>query len=346
MNLLAPGDAHQRVQHDAITDAFRDHCVHDLGIDVRREVDDLFQQAVPLGNRDELKDLVPDAELSLPAFVVTGSYDPRSLKSTLPEFNKTMRYGIKYTVVPRATAVDLSERSMLGDIHGLAVRDAARHNTEPGQKGPLRDILDTSEYTAWSSAQWVSHTTAGAHPRDTRGTVRGSFTSPIFARRHTTAGAHPRDTRGTVRGSFTAAIFARRHTTAGAHPRVTRGTVRGSFTAAIFARRHTTAGAHPRDTRGTVRGSFTAAIFARRHTTAGAYPRDTRGTVRGSFTAAIFARRHTTAGAHPRVTRGTVRGSFTAAIFARRSALHGDDSACAPARIGVGRPANSTRLKT
>eukprot|EP00873_Tetraselmis_striata_P009508 jgi/Tetstr1/429772/TSEL_019639.t1 len=68
--------------------------VHDLGIAVRREVDDLFQQAVPLGNTvpmDELKDLVPDAELSLPAFnVVTGSYDPRSLKSTLLEF-KTMR---------------------------------------------------------------------------------------------------------------------------------------------------------------------------------------------------------------------------------------------------------------
>eukprot|EP00873_Tetraselmis_striata_P038313 jgi/Tetstr1/458577/TSEL_044980.t1 len=158
--------------------------------------------AVPLGNtvpRDELKDLVPDAELSFPAFnVVTGSYDPRSLKSTLLEF-KTMR-----------------------------------------------------------------HTTAGAHPRVTRGTVRGSFTAPIFARRHTTAGAHPRVTRGTVRGSFTAPIFARRHTTAGAHPRVTRGTVRGSFTAPIFARRHTTAGAHPRVTRGTVRGSFTATIFARR----------------------------------------------------------------------------------
>eukprot|EP00873_Tetraselmis_striata_P003938 jgi/Tetstr1/424202/TSEL_014808.t1 len=100
MNLPAPGDAHWRVQHDAIADAFRDHCVHDLGIAVRREVDDLFPQAVPLGNtvpRDELKDLVPDAELSLPAFnVVTGSYDPRSLKSTLLEF-KTMRYGVKYT---------------------------------------------------------------------------------------------------------------------------------------------------------------------------------------------------------------------------------------------------------
>eukprot|EP00873_Tetraselmis_striata_P027404 jgi/Tetstr1/447668/TSEL_035026.t1 len=115
MNLPAPRDAHWRVQHDAIAYAFRDHCVHDLGIAVRREVDDLFQQAVPLGNtvpRDELKDLVPDAELSLPAFnVVTGSYDPRSLKSTPLEF-KTMRHGVKYT-----------------------------------SKGPLRDILDMSEYT-------------------------------------------------------------------------------------------------------------------------------------------------------------------------------------------------------
>eukprot|EP00873_Tetraselmis_striata_P010399 jgi/Tetstr1/430663/TSEL_020456.t1 len=117
MNLPAPGDAHWRVQHDAIADAFRDHCVHDL-------------------------------ELSLPAFnVVTGSYDPRSLKSTLLEFT-TMRYGVKYTSVPRATAVDRFERSLLGDIQrGLAARDAAWHNTEPGQKGPLRDILDMSEYT-------------------------------------------------------------------------------------------------------------------------------------------------------------------------------------------------------
>eukprot|EP00873_Tetraselmis_striata_P012990 jgi/Tetstr1/433254/TSEL_022542.t1 len=141
MNLPAHGDAHWRVQHDAIADAFRDHCVRDLGIVVQREVDDLFQQAMPLGNTvptDELKDLVPDAELSLPAVnVVTGSYDPRSLKSTLLEF-KTMRYGVKYTAVPRATAVDRFERSMLGDIQrGLAARDAAWHKTEPGHKGPL-----------------------------------------------------------------------------------------------------------------------------------------------------------------------------------------------------------------
>eukprot|EP00873_Tetraselmis_striata_P028536 jgi/Tetstr1/448800/TSEL_036034.t1 len=152
MNLPAPGDAHWRVQHDAIADALRDQCVHDLGIaDVRREVVDLFQQAVPLGNTvpmDKLKDLVPDAELSFPAFNVIGSYDPRSLKSTLLEF-KTMPYGVKYTTaVPRATAVDRFERSLLGDIQGgLAARDAAWHNTEPGQKGPLRDILDMSEYT-------------------------------------------------------------------------------------------------------------------------------------------------------------------------------------------------------
>eukprot|EP00873_Tetraselmis_striata_P004699 jgi/Tetstr1/424963/TSEL_001498.t2 len=116
MNLPALADAHWRVQHDAIEDAFRNHCVHDL-------------------------------ELSLPAFnVVTGSYDPRSLKSTRLEF-KTMRYGVKYAAVPRATAVDRFERSLLGDIQrGLAARDAAWHNTEPGQKGPLRDILDMSEY--------------------------------------------------------------------------------------------------------------------------------------------------------------------------------------------------------
>eukprot|EP00873_Tetraselmis_striata_P022165 jgi/Tetstr1/442429/TSEL_030553.t1 len=151
MNLPAPGDTHWRVQHDAIANAFRDNCVHDLGIVVRREVDDLFQQAVPLGNTvpmDELTDLVPDAELSLTAFnVVTGSYDPWSLNSTLLEF-KTMRYGVKYTAVPRATAVDRFERSLLGDIQRvLAARDAAWHNTEPGQKGPLRDILDMLEYT-------------------------------------------------------------------------------------------------------------------------------------------------------------------------------------------------------
>eukprot|EP00873_Tetraselmis_striata_P013841 jgi/Tetstr1/434105/TSEL_023249.t1 len=168
MNLPAPGDAHWRVQHDAIADAFRDHCVHDLGIAVRREVDDLFQQAVPLGNTvpmDELKDLVPDAELSLPAFnVVTGSYDPRSLKSTLLEF-KTMRYGVKYTSVPRATAVDRFERPLLGDIQrGLAARDAAWHNTEAGQKGPLRDILDMSEYTGMVFGTVASCTSVGKRP--------------------------------------------------------------------------------------------------------------------------------------------------------------------------------------
>eukprot|EP00873_Tetraselmis_striata_P009755 jgi/Tetstr1/430019/TSEL_019880.t1 len=123
--------------------------IGDLGIAGRREVDEVFEQAEPLGDTvpmDELKEMVPDAELSLPAFnVVTGSYDPRSLKSTVLAF-KTIWYGVKYTAGPRATAVDRFERSLFGDIQrGLAVRDAAWHNTEPGQKGPLRDILDMFE---------------------------------------------------------------------------------------------------------------------------------------------------------------------------------------------------------
>eukprot|EP00873_Tetraselmis_striata_P015826 jgi/Tetstr1/436090/TSEL_002683.t1 len=118
---------------------------------------------------DELKDLVPDAELSLPAFnVVTGSYDPRSLKSTLLEF-KTMRYGVKYTAVPWATAVDRFERSLLGDIQrGLAARGAAWHNTEPGQKGPLRDIMDMSEYTGM-----IFGTVGEVMSKGVRRTVRG-----------------------------------------------------------------------------------------------------------------------------------------------------------------------------
>eukprot|EP00873_Tetraselmis_striata_P034486 jgi/Tetstr1/454750/TSEL_041636.t1 len=166
------------------TYAFRDHCVHDLGIAVRQEVDDLFKQAVPLGNtvpRDELKDLVPDAELSLPAFnVMTGSYDPRSLKSTLLEFN-TMRYGVKYTAVPRATAVDRFERSLLGDIQrGLAARDAAWHNTEPGQKGPLRDIMNMSEYTGmvFGTVGEGYVYASGLAPRDTR--ANGAATTRIY----------------------------------------------------------------------------------------------------------------------------------------------------------------------
>eukprot|EP00873_Tetraselmis_striata_P014814 jgi/Tetstr1/435078/TSEL_024047.t1 len=88
---------------------------------------------------DDLKDMLPDAELSLPAFnVVTGSYDHGPMEPTLLEI-KTMPYMSKYNAVPPATAVDRFERSApLGDIHrGLAMRDAACHNTEPGQNGPL-----------------------------------------------------------------------------------------------------------------------------------------------------------------------------------------------------------------
>eukprot|EP00873_Tetraselmis_striata_P006646 jgi/Tetstr1/426910/TSEL_017123.t1 len=152
INLPAPVDAHWRVRHDRIADAFCDHCVHDMGIDVRREVDDLFQQAVPLGNtvpRNELKDLVPDAELSLPAFsILTGSYDTRSLKPTLREFKTMRRYGVKYTAVPRATAADRFERSLLGDVHGGWQREM-RHGTtrSPDRRALFRNILDMSEYT-------------------------------------------------------------------------------------------------------------------------------------------------------------------------------------------------------
>eukprot|EP00873_Tetraselmis_striata_P021041 jgi/Tetstr1/441305/TSEL_029556.t1 len=85
-----------------------------------------LRETVPLGNTVpmvEIKDMVPDTELSLPAFnVVTGSYDPRSLKSTILEI-KIMRYGVKYTAVPRATAVDRFERSLLGGApHWRALR--------------------------------------------------------------------------------------------------------------------------------------------------------------------------------------------------------------------------------
>eukprot|EP00873_Tetraselmis_striata_P025516 jgi/Tetstr1/445780/TSEL_033427.t1 len=91
---------------------------------------------MPLGNIEpthELKDMVPDVELFLSAFrVVTTRYDSRSLQPTLLEF-KTMRYGVKYTAMPRATAVERFERTLLGDLQrGLALRDAAWHNTEPG----------------------------------------------------------------------------------------------------------------------------------------------------------------------------------------------------------------------
>eukprot|EP00873_Tetraselmis_striata_P026257 jgi/Tetstr1/446521/TSEL_034047.t2 len=86
------------------------------------------RQPVLLGNTvllmDELKNMVPNLELSLPAFDVdTVSYDSQSLKPTLPEL-KTIRHGVKYIAVPWATNVDRFERgSILGDMQrGLAVR--------------------------------------------------------------------------------------------------------------------------------------------------------------------------------------------------------------------------------
>eukprot|EP00873_Tetraselmis_striata_P027381 jgi/Tetstr1/447645/TSEL_035004.t1 len=83
---------------------------------------------------------------------MNGSCDrPRSWKPTLLEFNRNMRYRVKYNTVPRATAVDRFERSLVGDIQQwLVSRDAAwQHNTEHGHfKGrPLRDIMEMSEYT-------------------------------------------------------------------------------------------------------------------------------------------------------------------------------------------------------
>eukprot|EP00873_Tetraselmis_striata_P045894 jgi/Tetstr1/466158/TSEL_010719.t1 len=161
MNLPAPGDAHWRVQHDAIADAFRNQCVHDLGIAVRREVDDLFQQAVPLGNtvpRDELKDLVPDAELSLPAVnVVTGSYDPRSLKSTLLEF-KTMRLHdsgpARRGVAPAAAWTVANTLSVAGVAAGAAWApriDAAARSLQPARvrHHPADVVALTEVAAAW-----------------------------------------------------------------------------------------------------------------------------------------------------------------------------------------------------
>eukprot|EP00873_Tetraselmis_striata_P018356 jgi/Tetstr1/438620/TSEL_027171.t1 len=90
-------------------------------------------EAVPLGNTvpmDELKDMVPDAELThLPAFdVVTGSsYDSRSLKPTLLEL-EAMRYMVNYNALPRATAVDRFEFSLMVELlqRGMAVRGSQR----------------------------------------------------------------------------------------------------------------------------------------------------------------------------------------------------------------------------
>eukprot|EP00873_Tetraselmis_striata_P019711 jgi/Tetstr1/439975/TSEL_003041.t1 len=77
-----------------------------------------------------------------------ASGSQKELTAFIYHANNSRLHNEVYTVVPRATAVDRFERSMLGDIQrGLAIRDAAWHNTELGQKGSLRDIMDMSEYT-------------------------------------------------------------------------------------------------------------------------------------------------------------------------------------------------------
>eukprot|EP00873_Tetraselmis_striata_P022353 jgi/Tetstr1/442617/TSEL_030713.t1 len=227
-----------------------------------------------------------------------------------------------------------------------------------------------------------SHTTAGAHPRVTRGTVRGSFTAPIFAHRHTTAGAHPRVTRGTVRGSFTAPFFTRRSALHATPPpaRIPESPAAPSEAASQHlsspvgphftvmtphARRPPWSKPHPSAPRSPTTPAPLPIPVAtppparipespaapsephHRRRASPSHPRHRPRQLHSTFLRpSVRTSRHTTAGAHPRINRGTVRGSFTAPFFARRSALHGDDSACAPVRSGVGRTANSTRLET
>eukprot|EP00873_Tetraselmis_striata_P023238 jgi/Tetstr1/443502/TSEL_031506.t1 len=122
--------------------------------------------------------------------MIPGAY----LKSTLLEF-KTMRYGVKYTAVPRATAVDRFERSLLGDIHrGLAARDAAWHNTEPGQKGPLRDNLDMSEYTGMVFGTMAHQAACGTCPRQRPRISRRSPTRSHSLGGRSDTSARPRPT--------------------------------------------------------------------------------------------------------------------------------------------------------
>eukprot|EP00873_Tetraselmis_striata_P020959 jgi/Tetstr1/441223/TSEL_029479.t1 len=70
MDLPAHGDAHWRVQHDATADAFRDQCVHDIGIDVCGEVDELFRQEEAFGS-DEMGQRALDRLLSSSLTVMT-----------------------------------------------------------------------------------------------------------------------------------------------------------------------------------------------------------------------------------------------------------------------------------
>eukprot|EP00873_Tetraselmis_striata_P034116 jgi/Tetstr1/454380/TSEL_041287.t1 len=148
--------------------------VDDTAAPLRSE--DGVQQGAPLATTSFCVGIYPevqqcDSTLEVTAMAACFNADDGYLVG-LPEHVcefKTMRYGVKYTAVPRATAVDRFERSMLGDIHrgGLAVRHAAWHKTEPGQKGPLRDIMDMSEYTG------MVFGTVGEVSKGVRRTVRG-----------------------------------------------------------------------------------------------------------------------------------------------------------------------------
>eukprot|EP00873_Tetraselmis_striata_P038262 jgi/Tetstr1/458526/TSEL_044931.t1 len=75
--------------------------------------------ATPYLGIDELKDMEPDAKLSLPAFnVVTGSYDPWSLnKPTLLEFNIMASDNIIFPLDPEAEEdVPMDQEEAEGDV--------------------------------------------------------------------------------------------------------------------------------------------------------------------------------------------------------------------------------------
>eukprot|EP00873_Tetraselmis_striata_P017495 jgi/Tetstr1/437759/TSEL_026413.t1 len=123
----------------------------------------------------------------------------------------------EYTGMVFGTVGEVSKGVRRTAVRGVAclaadrARDVAWHNTEPGQKGPLRDILDMSEYTGMVFGT-VAGLARGAHAdgsastssnresalrRDRRGTVtpseqEGGETPPMAAQVHSASGAcHP-----------------------------------------------------------------------------------------------------------------------------------------------------------